>query len=192
MEVLMLRQTIATAVFLLVGSPTLMPDVVAQQYDVAQQARVGADCGKCDGGTAGGFAYTLVVQHSSKCLDVPHSSNEDGIALAQYACHGTPNQRFTLRQMPNNYFEIVAQHSQKCLDVFNGRTDDLAPVAQYACHGGDNQLFRLFGDANQGALIVAKNSGKCLDVLMESTEDAAAVIQYSCHGGRNQRWRLVR
>src|SRR5262249_20051320 len=160
------KYTFAFAVLLLV-----IPAIVRSEVGARQDPILDASKGKADGGSERGVAYKLVVQHSGKCLDVPSSSQDNLVALTQYACYGTPNQRFVIRPMRDNYVEIVAQHSQKCLDVLNGSTADLAPTGQFDCHGGDNQLFRFSGNPNEGLTIVAKNSSKCLDVLSSSVAD---------------------
>ncbi len=41
-------------------------------------------------------SYTLKNASTGLCADVPYSSTEDGAAVGQYTCSGTPNQRFTV------------------------------------------------------------------------------------------------
>jgi hypothetical protein len=99
--------------------------------------------------------YTVVNQHSGKCLDVNGASTTDGAAVIQWTCSGTTNQMFTLRPVTalgnSQDYQLVAVHSGKCVDVAGVSTQPRALVNQWTCDTGStlatkkNQIWRLQG-----------------------------------------------
>jgi hypothetical protein len=99
--------------------------------------------------------YTVVNEHSGKCLDVAGASAADGAAVTQYTCNGRTNQMFTLNPVTalgnRHDFQLVAVHSGKCVDVSNVSASPRALIHQWACDPASdlgtkkNQIWRLLG-----------------------------------------------
>ena len=130
----------------------------------------------------------IPIYHAGRCLDVSGSATGDDAEVQQYACNGTPAQRFQLRSTDNLNWEVVAVHSGRCVEVEGGSTADGANVAQWACDGGNDQKFQAIRSGNTFRLR-ATHSSKCLDVV-ESRANDANVAQYACHGASNQQFAI--
>jgi hypothetical protein len=128
----------------------------------------------------------IVVEHSSKCLDVSGGSTDNGTPIIQWDCSGADNQAWNLRPY-GGYVEIVARNG-KCLDVSGESTDNGAAVIQWDCHQGNNQLWDTRRIGNGYMQIINVNSGKCLDVSGASPDNGAYVIQWECYDAANQYW----
>nr|WP_240508258.1 RICIN domain-containing protein [Streptomyces ossamyceticus] len=99
--------------------------------------------------------YTVVNQHSGKCLDVNGASTTDGAAVIQYTCNGAANQQFQLRPVTAlgnaDDYQLVAVHSGKCVDVSQISTAAGAKIHQWPCDAASalstkkNQIWRLLG-----------------------------------------------
>ncbi|QEO15457.1 cellulase family glycosylhydrolase [Agromyces intestinalis] len=143
------------------------------------------------GGSGGGSGSgrTIVNQNSGKCLDVVGGSTENGAEVIQYTCGSGANQRWTLTDRGNGYYNIVSAQSGKCLDVTSASTADGATIKMYTCGNGTNQQFerRAAGSYSQ---LVARHSGKCVDIPASSTDNGIRIKQYPCNSGANQRWSL--
>jgi hypothetical protein len=99
--------------------------------------------------------FTVVNQHSGKCLDISGGSTADGAQVIQLTCGGGVSQQFTLRRVtyagndPHD-FQLVARHSGKCVDVNGVSTAARAVVIQWTCKSASqssqlNQTWRLWG-----------------------------------------------
>jgi hypothetical protein len=99
--------------------------------------------------------FTVVNQHSGKCLDVAGAATADGAQVVHGTCGAVTSQQFTLRRVtyagndPHD-FQLVARHSGKCVDVSGVSTAARAPVIQWTCKSVSqgsqlNQTWRLWG-----------------------------------------------
>lgn len=141
------------------------------------------------GGGGGGSGSTIVNQHSGKCLDVVNGSTANGAEVIQYTCGSGANQRWTLTDRGNGYYNVVSAQSGKCLDVTSASTADGATIKMYTCGSGTNQQFERRAAGNYYQL-VARHSGKCVDIPSYSTDNGTRIKQYPCNSGTNQRWTL--
>ena len=83
---------------------------------------------------AGGF-YTLIAVHSNKALDVPASSQADGVSLIQYVPTSNPNQQWAIQRNTDGYYVFTARHSNKVMDLKNSNTADGTEITQYTPNG---------------------------------------------------------
>lgn len=139
-----------------------------------------------DGGIGTG---SLINQNSGKCADIAGGSTANGAEVTQYTCGAGANQRWSLRDVGNGYYQFVSGLTGKCLDVIGASNADGAKVAQYTCSSGSNQQWQLRAVGLYFQL-VARHSGKCLDVPAGSTENSTRLKQYECNTGTNQRWTI--
>jgi len=117
------------------------------------------------------------------CVDVEGGSDKDAALVQQYTCNGSPAQRWALRNVTDNVYELVSSASGKCLDVQGGSPDNGAALQQYTCNGTAAQRW-VVADLGGGSyrLISQTGSEKCLDVRGGSTQNATKLQQYSCNG----------
>ncbi|MEM6453735.1 MAG: RICIN domain-containing protein [Acidobacteriota bacterium] len=107
-------------------------------------------------------AWTFIVDHNSKCMDVEGASMANRELVQVYGCHGGDNQRYTIRGNPSGWVEIIAVHSGKCLDVRSASMRAGRNIQQDVCHGGDNQLWRFVPQSNGQFVIENRNSELCI------------------------------
>jgi outer membrane protein assembly factor BamB len=117
------------------------------------------------------------------CVDVEGASVSDAALVQQYTCNGSAAQRWNVRNIADNVYELVSEASGKCLDVQGGSDANGAGIQQYTCNGTSAQRW-VVDDLGGGAyrLIAQTGSGKCLDVRGGSTQVATKLQQYSCNG----------
>jgi hypothetical protein len=78
--------------------------------------------------TPGG--WVLIANHSGKCLDLPNSSQEDGMQVTQFRCTGNKNQALRLNGNEVSGYVLSFAHSGKALAVAG--TEPGAPIVQRA------------------------------------------------------------
>ncbi|HYQ02459.1 MAG TPA: RICIN domain-containing protein [Polyangiaceae bacterium] len=117
------------------------------------------------------------------CVDVEGASPADAALVQQYTCNGSAAQRWSVRNVADNVYELVSAASGKCLDVGGGSAADGAVIQQYTCNGSAAQHW-VVDDLGGGAyrLISQTGSGKCLDVPGASAAVATKLQQYTCNG----------
>lgn len=133
--------------------------------------------------------YTVVYNHSNKCLGILNARTDATAPVAQQTCtfgNEPSNTRFAMVPQPGGYVSLRFEHSGYCMDISGASKDNSAAAIQYPCSGNDNQLLQLLNNANGSHTFKFKHSGKCLDVTGASTADGAKFIQYTCNGGTNQ------
>ncbi|MBI2390119.1 MAG: RICIN domain-containing protein [Deltaproteobacteria bacterium] len=138
-------------------------------------------------GAHDGRTVTITSIHDGKVVDVLAGSRDDGAAIIQWASNGGDNQKWKLRSVRSNIYELVAVHSGKCLEIAGDRNG--ARAKQATCRHTSAQRFRLrwTGDSHT---IVSLASSKCLDVTDFRKDDGAPLQQWSCSGNDNQSWKL--
>ena len=97
-------------------------------------------------------SFSLVAQHSFKCLEVAGAS--DGAPVLQFKCNFQTNQRWTSQRMGRGVI-LKSLSSGKCLDSANGNFPTPPPsgaaMQQFTCIGNEhdgnsvNQIFQLGG-----------------------------------------------
>lgn len=72
--------------------------------------------------------WTLIANHSGKCLDLPESSHETGVQVTQFRCTGDTNQAVRLYGTEASGYVLSYAHSGQELAV--GGTGPGAPIVQ--------------------------------------------------------------
>lgn len=136
-----------------------------------------------------GVGLELRAEHSNLCLGIAGGSKNNGAALLQQACTGSPSQRFRVERS-GDAFRLVNQNSGRCLDVAGASVERGAAIMQYTCHGGENQQWRVTEPSTNVLVMVAKHSGLALDIGGASRAEGAPAIQWNpTAGAANQRFR---
>ncbi|MFJ8979541.1 endo-1,4-beta-xylanase [Streptomyces sp. NPDC102282] len=117
---------------------------------------------------------------SSRCLDAPNASTNDGTQLQLWDCGSSANQQWAATDSGE-----LRVYGNKCLDAAG--TSNGSKVQIYSCWGGDNQKWRVNSDGS----IVGVQSGLCLDAVGTGTANGTRIQIYSCSNGNNQRWILT-
>ncbi|MGW7030089.1 TIM-barrel domain-containing protein [Streptomyces xanthophaeus] len=115
---------------------------------------------------------TLVNAAATRCLDLPHSATAPGTEPTLYACHGGPNQRWTLQADGR-----LTGLSGVCLD--GART---VRVTVQACDGSAGQVW------TAGAQSSLRNGGQCLTPVGSGTADGTRLTRAACTDSAAQRW----
>ena len=166
----------------LISAVTVAVAVVAAALAVAAPA------------SAAEIKYELRPLNSGKCLDIVNGSRANGARIQQWTCSGAPQQKWYLRGVGGEYYNIVSAHDAACLDLRDNLNANGAVVQQWTCSGAYNQVWQVTWDASMGAYRIKPDVGdKCLDVTGVSTANGAYMQIWDCAypGVRNQRFRLV-
>ncbi|GHI85446.1 TIM-barrel domain-containing protein [Streptomyces xanthophaeus] len=115
---------------------------------------------------------TLVNAAATRCLDLPHSATAPGTEPTLYACHGGPNQRWTLQADGR-----LTGLSGVCLDGAR-----IARVTVQACDGSAGQVW------TAGAQSSLRNGGQCLTPVGSGTADGTRLTRAACTDSAAQRW----
>ncbi|WP_127502571.1 family 43 glycosylhydrolase [Actinoplanes solisilvae] len=87
-----------------------------------------------------GDNYTIQTP-AGLCVDVNAASTADNAAIIQWSCNNQNNQRFQLRPVATNTFQLAAAHSGKCIAA-NGTA---AGLIQLPCTTAAARVWRLAG-----------------------------------------------
>jgi hypothetical protein len=133
--------------------------------------------------------FDLISVNSGQCLDLPSSSQNNGVVLQQWTCYGGTNQRWIYSPDAHT---ITSAASHKCMDVQGHSNTNGALVQQYDCSGQLNQQWDLYEVPGKFGTytVVSAQSGKCLDVKGASKNAGTQLQQWDCNGGANQQWRV--
>lgn len=141
-------------------------------------------------------AYAQIASAlNNLCLDLETAGTGDGVAVIQWKCGDTPQNRWGWAGgYGEDIYKIVSRHSGKCVDVAGGATTEGAAVVQTTCRdSGGSQLWRrLYFATDNGwdyVRLVNVRSSLCLDVPNESTEWGTRLWLYGCHSGQAQQFR---
>jgi hypothetical protein len=89
------------------------------------------------------------VNNTAECMDVYKASLDSGAIVQQWSCNNQPNQRWTLKSLGNNQYNVVSVNSGKCLDVYQASTAAGSAIDQWSCNGHASQTFT-FGAVSGG------------------------------------------
>lgn len=95
----------------------------------------------------GGGDFNILINSTSKCVDVIGVSQTDGTFLQQWDCLGPGQRNQVWRVIPITgqppYVAFQAQHSGKCADVLGAGTVNGVRIGQWGCWWGGNQQWTL-------------------------------------------------
>jgi len=144
--------------------------------------------------------YTIRNVATGKCIDIANGSTAPGAPVAQYACHGGPNQRFRFDYALPGSGPTHISNVDSGLCIVPGRQTSSANgvgLAQSLCTS-QHATFLLIRASGQGpagqrvALRWTYDPGLCIDVPGASRTDSLILQMYRCHGGPNQLWDIAR
>lgn len=134
--------------------------------------------------------YTIVFEHSGRCLDVAWASRDNGANIAQVQCNGNTAQAFNVQDMGNGAYRLLNVNSGKAVDVASASTANGANVQQWADNGSNAQRFQIVRQSGNLFTLTNVGSGKCVSVAGAGTGDGANVEQQSCVAAAHQRVRF--
>ena len=137
--------------------------------------------------------YTIVTSTGgSKCLDVPGGSTSSGVGLQLYSQNATPAQRWSIRALGGELFEILNVGSGKALDVAGAKVANGATIQQYTSNTTAAQKWRIVSAGTNCYKIVSALSDKyVIDVSGGSSSNGAKIQLWTDNGTKAQQWRFV-
>lgn len=137
--------------------------------------------------------YTFTVGNSASSgyvLDVPMQSKADGTKLAIYTKNNNNNQKFLIKSVGDNYYNIVNINSGLALDAFGNGVTAGTDVIQWYGNDGINQQWAFVNNGDGSYRIVNRLSGLVLDVQYGIIANSSAVELYYSKNSINQKWWL--
>ncbi|MER0445315.1 RICIN domain-containing protein [Streptomyces sp. Edi4] len=173
-----------------VNSPSGNPDTNPDLYATSSLDQITEYPGKVP--AAGTAQFTAPVQlgylpsgvrflhnrNSTLCLETVGSRTDNGAPAQQWDCGDRLGDRWNLRPVGGNLYEIRNANSNLCLEIADSRTDNGAPAQQWDCVGLKTQQWyvNFIGNSSDLSLTNA-NSGKTLEISSSSTTNGAPAQQ---------------
>ena len=127
---------------------------------------------------------------SNMALDIDGGSKEAKANVQIWSSTNVLQQKFKLKHLGNNYYEIEIVHSKMVLEVADPEQKIQSNVWQNTANGSDAQQW-LLKDAGDGYYyLISKANGLYLDVYAGGTANGTNVQVYEGHGGNSQRFKL--
>ncbi len=123
----------------------------------------------------------IVGSQSSRCVDVPNSTQVNATQVQLWDCSGATNQLWT-----STSSKQLMVYGSKCLDASGRGTSSGTQVIIWDCNGQTNQQWNV----NSNGTITGAQSGLCLDATGAATANGTKLILWSCNGQTNQQWSL--
>ncbi len=127
--------------------------------------------------------YYIRNQRSGLYLDVYDNGTANNTKVQQCYYNGGENQRFQLKRINSDVYEIVPLHAKNMrLDVYNGNTANETPINIYTSNSGNGQRFRIVstgnGDNSFKILTAVSSYTKCITTHYASM-DPVEIVQYT-------------
>lgn len=130
--------------------------------------------------------------NSNKVLDIAGASDSSGANLQLYSDNGTVAQKFIIRHLGSNVYQIENLKSAKQLDVAGASTADGANVQQYVGNSSCAQKWTIKKTSDNYYSFVSSCGNKCLDIAGASTADGANIQLYTGNGSNAQKFSLTK
>jgi cytochrome c len=117
-----------------------------------------------------------VIASSGACADLRDGVTVDGTPIVLFHCHGSPNQRWFVRNGG------ISESFGSCLDVQGSAATEGAPIILVTCNGSPSQQWGI----SNGQIIGI--GGKCLDAMGGGTMDLTPLILSGCKVTPSQQW----
>lgn len=147
---------------------------------------------------APGAMYVIKNRVTNTFVDVAGFSKVDGGNIHAWGPTNASNQRWYIKRVAANQYQIVSADSGKCMEVAGFSTAAETNVQQWSCHGGQNQLWELnpkgLGWYEVRSVMTAKSgSPMCLDIKNTSSANGANIQQFHCgwFGYGAQQWMIA-
>ena len=138
-----------------------------------------------------GYYKIVTALNSTKVLEVKGASEENSANVQIYKDSNEKQQKFQIKHLGNNEYEIINCKSGKALDVAWGGTTNCTNVWQYEENGTDAQKW-IIQDAGNGMYsFKSKNSGLYLDVEYGSSANGTNVQIHQSNGTNAQKFKLI-
>ncbi len=141
--------------------------------------------------------YLIVNRNSGRVLQVPGSSQANGVQLTQNSHTNGLNQQWDVNPLPNtmggdySYFTLRAAHSGVTVDLNGFSYNNGGAIQQW--NGGTNvvEQWYLQYTANGYFKIRSRWSNKVMAVNGASTANGAPIVQWDDSSSLDQQWRLI-
>lgn len=134
-------------------------------------------------------AGPITAYHAGRCLDLKGGSRQRAASATQRTCTNTNGQRWTLKPVAKDEYQISNTGTGLCLGVDKSARAAGARVIQEECRPIDGQVWKTTRLGNTFSL-TARHSGLCMEVRDQSRDEDARVQQSLCSGAANQQWTI--
>lgn len=135
-----------------------------------------------------GGRYSIKLNGSSRCLDLPDGIRDNGLQLHIMDCNNSLGQTFTLESLGNNSYKIINSLSGKALDIKKASKDAGAILQQWDYAGAKQQQFSLESKDGKQFVIRAVHSG--LPLGTASSDNKSKLIQAASDTSPTARWQI--
>lgn len=125
--------------------------------------------------------YNIFVRHSGKSVNVPESTEEEGVQLVQYQFSGTANEVFKIKPKDDGWYTIKCVVNGLFWTIKDGSDEDKAELVQMKKSKDDDQLFRIEEVEELKGMFRfrAKCSGKYVCACSTECDDMVGFWQYT-------------
>lgn len=129
---------------------------------------------------------------TQKCVDVSDFANWPGAPIQQWDCAHSPNQRFRVKRIGQN-FKLQATHSNQCLWIGNGVNANGTITTQGDCNS-PAALINIGPTVHNiranTFVLRSTTTGKCLDIDSGRPDNGVKLQQWDCVGTPWQEWQI--
>jgi hypothetical protein len=127
----------------------------------------------------------LVSADSAKCLQPVNGSLNQGDAIVQETCNGSPAQQWAVHDISATAVHLVNRASNLCLDARGGATNG-TPIQQWPCDSISNEKWGFGITNNLLVSFVAGTASHC--IATPGSQDGLQMQLRFCDGNFSQLW----
>jgi hypothetical protein len=120
-----------------------------------------------------------LVGNHGECVDVQDGGTSDGTPIVVFQCHGSPNERWFIRN------GVISENFGSCIDVQGGAPVEGAPIILISCTGTLSQQWRV---ANGQVIGIG---GLCLAESGGSSTNMTPLILSGCKSTPTPSWTIL-
>jgi hypothetical protein len=117
-----------------------------------------------------------LIGSSGSCADLRDGVTADGTPIVLFQCHGSPNQRWFIRNGG------ISQNVGSCIDVQGGAAVEGSPIILVSCNGTPSQRWGITNGEIVGV------GGLCLGAVGGSSADLTPLILTPCKFTPGELW----
>lgn len=129
--------------------------------------------------------------NSSFVIDVPGASDGNGVQMQLYQSNGTAAQRFRLKRVAENTYQIVSTVNGKALQMVKMSNGSYQLQQRAAASSGDQQWKLLLAADGTIQLAPKANTGLRVDLSSNSVQNSTPIVVYTSNNSAAQKWKMA-
>ena len=121
-------------------------------------------------------------------INVANASNADEANISLYKYSGFDNQKFKLKHLGNDIYQITSVQSGKALDVYAASKEVESNVEQYTANSGSNQKWKIQKNSDNTYSLISQCNGLYIDVYQVIAENGRNIQMYTGNKGKGQKF----